>query len=548
MNQAHSIIRRFTLLTAPVMKKIILCIVLFHSPLLLAQQIDQPQPQPVESAAEQAPEPAVNDNPEQLEALMGPVESSPLASESDPESELPEAEIDAVGLHSEGRATSSSDPLAGPSMDRFEGRAIFQGHMEARQYAEAVTVAEQVLVLSERDLGMVSLELVPVLDELGTALVLAGRPEESIQHFERSVDLLRDLDGIFSVDLVSPYSGMGMAMQRLGNHEGAVGFFQRAQHITHRHNGVSNMEQLSLMDSISRSMMSQNKFAEARRLQKAILKVNTLHYGAESLELAEPMIDYAKWHRRYGDFRHSRFLYHKSIDLRLAELPQEDQDMLDPLKELALSYFDRLGPFWVRGRQISDDIIDTLTLHKDSATTDEKLRAYVRAGDMLISFDDPNQAASCYLKAWRMSQSPVAESEDWPAFFNQPQILNEGPPIEPRFIKYDASKGDAYSELTFSVGTDGRPREILVTDSNLTRKNWKFAQQNFRMARFRPRIADGSIQSVKNIRYRKAYTGPKQKTLRPGQSNWYIVDSAEQTAEASNTEPDQDPPDKTVTN
>jgi len=535
------------------MKKIILCIIIFNGPLLLAQQVDEAGLQPTDPAIIPAPEQAAKDNPEQLQTPPAPANSVPTSDESGEsglETDLinPDPEIDGDTLQSDGRAASSTDPLAGPSMDRFEGRAILRGHMEAREYPEAVAIGEQVLSLTERDLGMVNLELVPILDELGTALLLAGRPEESIQHFERSVDMLRDLDGIFSADLVNPYSGMGMAMQRLGNHEGAVGFFQRAQHITHRHAGVSNMEQISLMESISRSMMSQNKFAEARRLQKAILKVNTLHYGADSLELTKPMIDYAKWHRRYGDFRHSRFLYHKSIDMRLAELDAEDQDMVVPLKELALSYFDRLGPFWVRGRQVSDEIIDTLTVRKDSSTLDEKLRAYIRAGDMLISFDDPKQASICYYKAWHLSKSPEVESENWPAFFDRPHILNEGPPLEPRFIKYDASLGEAYSELTFSVGTDGRPRDIKVTDSNLARKNWKFAQQNFRMARFRPRIVDGGIQAVNNIRYRKEFTGVNQQVLRPGQSNWYIVDSAKQTAELNKAEPDQDSPDKTVTN
>jgi len=532
------------------MKKIILVLLFSCSPMILAQETEQPESPAAEPAAVEVPDTNATIDSEQLqeqseaEAIVTPA----AVPDAGLENAVPEDTVDEQLESDTGRAASSSDPLAGPSMDRFEARAIFQGHIDERQYAEAVAIAEQVLSLTERDLGMVNLELVPALDSLGTALLLAGQPEESIRHFERSVELLQDYDGIFSDDLVSPFAGLGMAMQRLGNHEGAVGFFQRAQHITHRHTGVSNLEQISLMESISRSMMSQNKFAEARRLQKAILKVNTLHYGADSLELATPMIEYAKWHRRYGDFRHSRFLYHKSIDRRLLELGPDEQEMVEPLKELALSYFDRLGPFWVRGRQVSDEIIDTLTVYKDSSTADDKLRAYIRAGDMLINFDDPNSAITCYHKAWRLSQLAVAQSENWPEFFDRPQVLNEGPPLEPRFIKYDASKGEAFSEMTFSVGTDGRPRDISVTDSNLNKKNWKFAQQNFRMARFRPRMNEGVIQAVKNVRYRKEFTGPNQRTLRPGQSNWYIVDSAKQSAEPDSAAPDQDSPDNTAAN
>ena len=121
--------------------------------------------------------------------------------------------------------------------------------------------------------------------------------------------------------------------------------------------------------------------------------------------------------------------------------------------------------------------------------------------------------------------------------------------MEPRFIKYDASLGEAYSDLEFVVGEDGRPRDIKVIESNLAKKNRKFAQQNFRMARFRPRIVDGQIQAVKNMRHRKEYTGPKQKTQRPGQSNWDIFPPAEQAAaELDTADAAQDFPDKTATN
>ena len=75
-------------------------------------------------------------------------------------------------------------------LDRFEARRTYQDYLRNNQLDQAVDVAAVALELTEDDLGPWDLELVPILNELGSSLDRLGRPAEAVSHFRRSVTIL----------------------------------------------------------------------------------------------------------------------------------------------------------------------------------------------------------------------------------------------------------------------------------------------------------------------------------------------------------------------
>ena len=170
---------------------------------------------------------------------------------------MPESEADQLVLEPEEEQSAAQEEVAEEpiTLDLFESRSTYRNYMEAKQYPQAVDIAVHALKLSEAEFGMDDVELVPVLNELGLALLFTQQPEIAVQHFERSIALLEDNKGIFSFDLVDPLTGMGLANQQMENHAGAIKHFLRSQHVIHRGRGVTDLGQTNIMNMLTQSLL-----------------------------------------------------------------------------------------------------------------------------------------------------------------------------------------------------------------------------------------------------------------------------------------------------
>ena len=251
---------------------------------------------------------------------------------------------EAFDLGLEDPATEGDNAGEELPLDRLELRSTYRNYMNAKQYPEAVDTAVLALRLTEEVLGTDNVELVPVLNELGMALLFTRQPEIAVQHFERSVDLIETNNGIFAPDLVNPLTGMGIANQQMENHSGAINHFLRSQHVIHRDQGVTDLNQVNIMGMLTQSLLAEDRFTDAESVQKAILKLHKMNYGAESGRIARPMMALANWQRRYGLLTNSRYLYRSSIELRLDFLDPGSEEMKPVLEKLGLRYFDVMAP------------------------------------------------------------------------------------------------------------------------------------------------------------------------------------------------------------
>ena len=396
------------------------------------------------------------------------------------------------------------------TLDRFESRTTYRTYMDDRQYPEAAEAAMHALRLTEEELGRENVELIPVLNELGLALLFMRQPEIAVQHFERSINLIEDNRGIFAADLVDPLVGMGLANQQMENHSGAINFFLRGQHVIHRDQGVTDLSQTNVMNMLTQSLLAEERFTDAENVQEAILKINKMNYGEGSGELARPMMSLANWQRRYGLLNNSRFLYRESIELRLGYLDPAEDDMKPVLERLGLRYFDVMAPSWMQGYQFSDDVIDALTIHRDLLSPEDHVLSYLAAGDQLILFGDERQAHLAYKKSWSLASDDENSEIFRGNLFETPTILNDGGGVDIAKLNDIPEEEMAFASFSFVLAPTGQPTDIKITESNLNKKHWKLAARNFRSARFRPVLAGGVAQTTPGLSWKRVFPRGRQ--------------------------------------
>jgi tetratricopeptide (TPR) repeat protein len=198
-------------------------------------------------------------------------------------------------------------------LDRFEASTTVEDYLRNGQFEQAIEVAAVALELTEQQLGINSLELVPILNQMGLALVGVGRPEEAVAPYERSLHLIRNQVGLFAPTLVEPLFGLGLAYQDVGKHDDAIKTFQRAQHVTHRNQGVLNLEQIPIIRAITVSYTSKKWWAEAESLQLLTYKIHRHNFGDNKVEVVLAMFELAGWYSGIGDRRQARLFYRRGL-------------------------------------------------------------------------------------------------------------------------------------------------------------------------------------------------------------------------------------------
>jgi len=423
---------------------------------------------------------------------------------------------------------AAPQPAEEITLDLFESRNTYRNYMDVKEYPQAVEMAVHALRLSEEEFGIENVELVPVLNELGLALLFTKQPEIAIQHFERSVDLIETNLGIFSADLVDPLTGMGLAMQQMENHSGAINLFLRSQHVIHRDRGVSDLSQTNVMGMVTQSLLAEERFTDAENVQEAILKIHKMNYGADSERIARPMMRLANWQRRYGLLTNSRYLYRSSIELRLEYLDPDSSAMKPVLEKLGLRYFDLMAPSWMQGYQFSDDVIDALTIHRSSLSTEDHVLSYLAAADQLVLFGDTKQARIAYGKVWSLASADQNSDIYRGKYFDTPTILNDGAGMDNSKLENIDRNELAYAEFGFDLDVSGQPKHVKILDTNLDKKYWKTAARNFRSARFRPVIQGGTVQRTPQMTWRRTF--PRGRQIDPARSRdayaWLMTHSS----------------------
>jgi tetratricopeptide (TPR) repeat protein len=444
---------------------------------------------------------------------FGQSDSDPIPAE-EPDSDLVipiEAEPDLAPVLDQDLASlsipdSAEQEDAGFVLDRLEARTTLDDYLRNRQYEQAIDVADTVLELTERELGANSMEMVPVLNQMGIALVRAGRPAEALPHFVRSIDLIKNQVGLFAPVLVEPTFGLGLAYQGMGDHGNAIDTFQRAQHVTHRDKGVVNLDQIPILQSIAVSYMSQDKWTEAETLQLLSYKIHRRNYGDDDVDALPALYELAGWYHSIGDFRQARLIYRRGLKILEKAGLEGSLEALPALRGIQKAYLADDGEQRPKSLRLQQEITEIADAHADQVSRDAQIQSHLELADLYLVLDQKTKAWKEYRVVWEMvNDSPAGLERDWDDLFSRPKLLFAGGDLPINVMGYGVVGKEVYYDFEFVIGRDGRPDDIEIINTNLHGQTRKAAIHIFRLARFRPVIVDGATVPTPSYRVRRIY-------------------------------------------
>ncbi len=400
---------------------------------------------------------------------------------------------------------ASDAPDEPTRLDRQEVRQVYLNYMQAEQFDEAIDAARAGLEMTVAEFGPDHVETVDYLNDLGNALLLTGEPGEARVAFEQSVAIVKNELGVFSPRLIEPLHGLGVALQRLGEHDQAIGNFQYAQHVTHRAEGVNSLNQIRMVEAASRSFMKQKRWHEAENLQLLVYKLYQRAYGPEHVDTIPGMYRLARWYRQVGDYRQSRAILKRSIEIQEAEYGANAPEMIPGLKGLASTYLEENGTDAVKGLRAQQQLLNIVQTNPDRFNTQDQILAHLEMGDWYVQFDEPQDAWDEYRRAWELAQSDQDSPRDWNAYFERPHLIYPGASLALDLMGYSRIGQEVYYDFEFTIAPTGRPQDINILGTNLHGQTRGAALHAFRYARFRPRIIDGEAVATTGYKVRRIY-------------------------------------------
>lgn len=356
------------------------------------------------------------------------------------------------------------------------------------------------LQLAESELGADTIELAPVLNQLGQTLLDAGEPDQALTHYQRSASLISDNLGLFHAELLDPLMGQGYALQQMDQHELAINSFRTGQHIVHRNDGVLGLKQLPAIKAIVDSLHTLDHGDDAKRLGLLVYKIHKDKFGLDDPRVTPGLHALASWQLLRKNYRAALATYDQIIEINQSAGNADQSWQLSALRGRVTALGMQRGRKPIRQAIVTQRELIGL-LEVEPPTVADQVGAYLTLGDLHIRRGDSDSAWPHYRKALELAS--VDSENDWDALFKQPKLIDPGPDIN---YLTDRNGAPPYSKFRTTISADGAPKRIGILETNLRKQSRIFAVQLFRSARFRPRIdEDGAPTETENFSFRRDY-------------------------------------------
>ncbi len=355
------------------------------------------------------------------------------------------------------------------------------------------------LKTKERAAGRDSAALIPILGELASAELAAGKKEYAAARLERTVDLIRQHEGSYTQSLMTPLLRLAMIYMDAGEYERAIARLRYAQHLTHRRDGVYSLDQLELIEQLALAFFAQSDTDEAGREKQLAYNLSRRVHGEEAIEHVPGMLRYAAWYRLIGDDRRARNLYHRAIAMLEGTYGSNHPSLIEPLTQLSATA-SKPG-YYAKEREAALRRADEILNQQPGVDAGDRAASSVRLGDFYSLMRRPDEAGTAYARAWQGLTQAASPRSDAEEIFARPVVLNF-----PHSFVPDQNRGlliqEREVEVTyeFRVGADGRVSDVEVIEHSgpetLTRSLRKLAYA----LRYRPRIVAGQPTATERFR------------------------------------------------
>lgn len=425
-----------------------------------------------------------------LALLLGPV----IAQDDAPGDDEAPLEAGQVPVETE-TAPAAETETAPPNW--LETRITIEELLEAGDIEAAEALREQLITLATEEFGAGSIELAEAYLLLAQVYRSGQNYLAAEESIVSAIDIYTAEDGPLSATLIDPYLELGDNYDEAGDYASAISAYGEARTIGRRIYGLLNQDQLVIIDQMAAAAEKLGEVEEARELQLEALTLIERTSDEFSLESIDARYKYATWlreHQRYEEERRFYYLIQRIIGRYYDDDPLMYARMM---RERAASFRheDNNDATGIGGLRESLEMLGELP----EPPTLLMAEILLEIGDWTVEFSRTGVTGTEYVQAWEMLgrvQDGNRLRREW---FDELTVLEMGA-ISMRGLSTDPDDPLGFVEIRFTVDQNGRARDIEVVDSRPPGLKDDAIVRLYREARFRPRVEDGQLVSVRRGR------------------------------------------------
>jgi tetratricopeptide (TPR) repeat protein len=394
---------------------------------------------------------------------------------------------------------------------------LYKEALENKAYAEADTLAKQVVELSIELFGINTLDSARALTNLGIAQHQNEDYDSAILNYTAAIDIIERVEDRLNANLINPLKGLGAAQLAAGRPDEAVDSFERAVHVSHVNEGPHNLMQVDVLESLAETYLSVGEFDEVKNIQEHIFSLQARDVELDSLEAIPALERQAHWQHRLQLYEQERYTWRKIIDIIEDRRSDQDLSLIPPLTELGKSYLFVGQPDMAfhQPTSISSGEIylkRALRIAEDNPEANwETLEgAMLALGDFYILSGKPSRARKIYNETWQLLSADEGRLKNREAHLEKLVVLQDVNP--PRYVGIDgevraALPGDNYQTGTivydYAVSDRGLTTDIAMVEARPAgfEDMERAVLNNLRAMIHRPRLVDGNAVRTDDLTF-----------------------------------------------
>jgi tetratricopeptide (TPR) repeat protein len=410
--------------------------------------------------------------------------------------------------------------LAVTDAERIAAYKEFRAQFDARQYAAAQPLAENLVRLTEEQYGAEELQLTNPLTNLATVHYKLGNFPAAIENYQRTLRILQAKSTLADKAQIRPLHGLGISFMGANDPESAVVALKRAADLSRNTDGLFNIGQVEFIDALIDAYGATGRWAEAEKEALYAKRVEEAAYGRNSLKLLDRYDKLARFYESERRYTSERAVYELALNVLTRNAPENDLRRVGPLRGVARAF--RLEAFYgvegadqggtfnagtngapvfsdgTQSRRGETSLLTALQIIDVHAPVNQDLRGQVLTdlGDWYLSFNALRRAYDSYSEAWKAFVDAGNTK-----LLEAPRILTYRPSIS----SVDRSSLDPAEaelkavELHFRVERDGRLENMSSPTTDVPEMVVKNSMASMKRSRFAPRIENGAAVPTDNV-------------------------------------------------
>jgi len=396
----------------------------------------------------------------------------------------------------------------------------FLADYQAKRYAEAQPLAEQLVKLTEEQYGPDELQLTNPLTNLATIHYKLGNYPAAIENYQRTLRIMQAKSTNADKQQIRPLHGLGVSFMGANEYESAVVALKRAADLSRNNDGLFNINQVEFIDALIDAYEATGRFAESEKEAGYALRVEEAAYGRNSVKLLDRLDKLARWFENDRRYTSERNTYERSLAILQKSGAPNDLRRVPPLRGIARSF--RLEAFYgiegadngatfntgTNGAPVFSDgtqqrrgetsLTTALAIIDSVQPPDLRLRGEVLTdlGDWYLVANNTRRAYDSYAEAWKsLNDARDTKLLEWPRVLAyRPSVSSvDRSQLDPKEAQLKAV------ELHFTVTRDGRLENVSSPTTDVPEGIVRNSVTSMRRSRYAPRIENGAAVATNDV-------------------------------------------------